>query len=33
MEVVEFERRAQDRYRSLIDENSSLQKQVNTLRC
>lgn len=33
MEVVEFERRAQDRYRSLIDENISLRKQVNGLRC
>uniref|UniRef100_A0A915Q6S3 Uncharacterized protein n=1 Tax=Setaria digitata TaxID=48799 RepID=A0A915Q6S3_9BILA len=31
MEVVEFERRAQDRYRSLIDENISLRKQVDGL--
>ncbi|EFO24064.1 hypothetical protein LOAG_04419 [Loa loa] len=31
MEVVEFERRAQDRYRSLIDENISLRRQVNGL--
>uniref|UniRef100_A0A0R3S353 GCR1_C domain-containing protein n=1 Tax=Elaeophora elaphi TaxID=1147741 RepID=A0A0R3S353_9BILA len=31
MEVVEFESRAQDRYRSLIDENLNLRKQVNAL--
>ncbi|MCP9265005.1 BMA-SPDL-1 [Dirofilaria immitis] len=32
MEVVEFERRAQDRYRSLIDEHFNLRKQVTGLR-
>ncbi|KAM3727412.1 50S ribosomal protein [Dirofilaria immitis] len=31
MEVVEFERRAQDRYRSLIDEHFNLRKQVTGL--
>ncbi|VDN07119.1 unnamed protein product [Thelazia callipaeda] len=31
MEIVEFERRAQDRYRNLVEENVNLQKEVDKM--